>query len=220
MIPDQAKIWDKKHASGEHDSFRDKPSTLACQVLPYLPGSSQVLDLGCGTGRDAAFFDKNGHHVVATDLSSVAIKRDMEYYWGTGVTFKVLDMQKPFPFKNDSFDLIFMNLSLHYYRDETTKEIVREVARCLKSEGIFAFACKSVNDFHYGNGEEIEKNVFVSSKGHVRHLFTKDYARQVLGDLFQIESLREVVQEYSGEKSAIIECIARKTHDGSTRWIK
>jgi len=209
-IPDQKSIWDTKHQEGEHESFRSDPSTLALLAEPKLSANSEVLDLGCGVGRDASFFARQGHHVTATDFSEVIIRRDKQEFSDSGVQFEVLDLSEPLPFADNKFDAVHANLSIHYFDHATTKKIVHEVARVLKPTGIFSFACKSTRDFHYGNGEEVEKDVFVSQKGHVRHLFSLDYTKQLLEGLFEIEILDEVEEEYSGQKSVMIQCIAHK----------
>ncbi len=211
-IPDQKSIWDTKHQEGEHESFRSEPSSLALLAEPKLSANSEVLDLGCGVGRDAVFFARQDHHVTATDFSEVVIQRDKHEFPDSGVEFKVLDLSEPLPFTANKFDAVHANLSIHYFDHATTKKIVQEVARVLKPAGIFSFACKSTRDFHYGNGEEVEKDVFVSAKGHVRHLFSLEYTKQLLEGLFEADNLTEVEEEYSGQKSVMIQCIARTTN--------
>ena len=39
-------------------------------LLRYLPPATRLLEIGCGTGRDAAFLAENGFAVVATDASA------------------------------------------------------------------------------------------------------------------------------------------------------
>jgi SAM-dependent methyltransferase len=210
-IPDQRPIWDRKHGEGQHESIRTEPSTLAQLVEPKLPAQSKVLDLGCGVGRDVVFFAGKGHNVLATDFSEVVIRQNREQFADSGVKFEVLDMTRPLAFPDGSFDAVHANLSIHYFDHATTKKVVQEIARVLKPSGIFAFSCKSTNDFHYGNGEEVEKDVFVSKTGHVRHLFSIPYTYQLLESLFEIDSLKEIEEEYTGQKSMMIQCIARKS---------
>jgi SAM-dependent methyltransferase len=211
MIPDQKTVWEKKHSMGEHESFRGDPSPFAQIVAGKIAKRSKILELGCGVGRDAIFFASKNHIVIATDFSEVVIKRDAQIFHDSSVNFQVLDMSQTFPFEGGSFDVVYANLAIHYYLDTDTRKIVAEIARVLKSGDLFAFACKSVNDFHYGNGEEVEKDVFVSSKGHVRHLFSEEYARDLVKEKFEVIFLDEVVETYSGEKSAMVRCIARKS---------
>jgi ubiquinone/menaquinone biosynthesis C-methylase UbiE len=209
VIPDQKPVWEEKHASGIYEDLRNTPSPLALLVEPMFNRRSKILDLGCGIGRDAVFFDKNGHHVLATDFSEAAIKQNKEHFKSLGVEFVVFDMRDPLPYVADSFDVVYANLSLHYYSDEKTKEIVREAARVLKPNGIFAFACKSYDDLHNA-GREIEKGIFASTTGAAIHLFSKDYAKSILQGIFKVDHLDEAEEEYKGRCSKIIRCIAKK----------
>lgn len=44
-------------------------SSLYDQFLNHLNPSARILDVGCGVGRDAHFFEKRGHPVTAFDGS-------------------------------------------------------------------------------------------------------------------------------------------------------
>lgn len=209
-IPDQRPVWDRKHSAGDHEQLRHTPSPLSRLAEPYFSENANILELGCGVGRDAVFFAKKGHKVIATDGSKIAIEQDINHFSDLGVEFRVLDMQEPLPYPYRSFDVVYANLSLHYYSHKKTREIIEEIARVLKSGGLLAFACKSVDDFHHGNGEEVEENIFVAPNGHVRHLFSIPYAKELLKNLFKISYIDVVKEEYNGEKSSILRCIASK----------
>lgn len=210
MIPDQKPVWDRKHSTGEHEDLRHTPSPLAKLVEPKFPRRAYILDLGCGVGRDAVFFAKKGHKVIATDVSEIAIEQDKQHFLDSGVEFGVLDMREPLPYPAESFDVVYANLSLHYYSHKVTREIVERIAKVLKKNGILVFACKSVDDFHHGNGTEVEKDIFVSPKGHVRHLFSVPYTKQLLQGLYDIDFLDVVEEEYNGEKSNLVRCVTKK----------
>jgi SAM-dependent methyltransferase len=209
MIPDQKIVWNKKHSSGDYEDLRHLPSPLAKLAESYFPKKSHLLDLGCGVGRDAEFFTKKGHKVFATDFSEEAIKLCREHFAGSGIEFAVHDMQEPLPYENKKFDVVYANLSLHYYSDQKTREIVLEIARILKPNGIFAFACKSYDDLH-NSSEEVEKDIFVSSTGVAIHLFSTEYAQSVLKGFFSVQYLDEVEEEYKGRHSKIVRCITQK----------
>ena len=171
---------------------------------------SKILDLGCGVGRDSAYFAKSGHKVVATDLSEEVIEQNKKYFSGLEIDFRVSDLSGNYPFEENSFDLVYAYLSLHYFNDETTKKIIKEIHRVTKPEGYLVFSCKTVFDPHYGKGKEIEKDMFLPSDGHVRHFFSEEYANEILNSKFQIISLKIVEEVYDSEKSSILQCIARK----------
>lgn len=208
-IPDQRPIWDKKHTQGDHEELRGKPSPLAEIAELYFPASAYILELGCGVGRDAVMFASKDHRVLATDGSEVVIEQNAKLITKENVSFRALDMREPFPYGNNSFDVVYANLSLHYYSEQKTTEIANEIARVLKSGGIFAFACKSYDSLH-GDGEEIDRSVFASPSGATIHFFSEEYARSILEPAFEVMLLDEVEEVYKGRQSRIVRCIARK----------
>ncbi len=38
------------------------------KLMNYLPKNSLILDVGCGTGRDAKYFIEHGHRIVGIDI--------------------------------------------------------------------------------------------------------------------------------------------------------
>lgn len=44
-------------------------SDIHQKFLSYLPSNAEILDAGCGVGRDARAFKDVGHKVVAFDAS-------------------------------------------------------------------------------------------------------------------------------------------------------
>ena len=50
-------------------TFEISMEELYQEFLPLIPEGGYILDAGCGSGRDALFFDKNGYRVSAFDGS-------------------------------------------------------------------------------------------------------------------------------------------------------
>jgi SAM-dependent methyltransferase len=208
QIPDQREFWNRRHSSELAEDRDINPFAIVAEQS-FRPHST-ILDLGCGRASDAVYFASKGHSVLATDFSEAVIDYDKKALADSRVDFRVLDLSQPFPVQSEIFDAIYSSLSLHYFDDETTKRIFDEIRRVLKTGATFAFSCKAVNDQHYGEGSEIGKNIFVSSKGHLRHFFTESYVKELLAGGFEIDVLEEVEEEYVGDDSHIIRCIARK----------
>jgi SAM-dependent methyltransferase len=51
-----------------------RPTTFAKWAHERMPSATKVVDLGTGTGRDAAWFGRRGHEVVAVDFSGAALR--------------------------------------------------------------------------------------------------------------------------------------------------
>lgn len=57
----------------------------------YLPPESLVLDIGCETGKNAAFLIKNNHKVVLLDVAPLALHYTMENLKNEGLDHGVVD---------------------------------------------------------------------------------------------------------------------------------
>lgn len=211
FIPDQIRMWDSKHGEKDHEGLRGSPSPFAQIVSDYLKPNSKILELGCGVGRDSAYFAGLGHSVLATDGSSVVIDQNVSRQSDDNVEYQVLDMRDLSGLKVGNFNVVFANLSLHYYLDKQTREIVTEITKLLSPDGILAFACKSHDITRTEHADEVETSVFVAPNGHATHMFTKEYAQDLVSTDFETLFLDEVDEEYMGRVSGIVRCIAEKT---------
>jgi len=206
---DQREHWDELHAKGAVDHLSENPSPFTYEVAQLLSPHQKILELGCGVGNDSNYFAQLSHKVLATDFSKVAIEKNRELYNNDNLTFEVLDTSHTFPFKNNSYDLVYARLSLHYFTDEVTHQIFEQITRVLKNGGLLAFVCKSTDDPKYGKGKMIECDMY-ERDGHIRHFFSKDYAEKLLEDKFQIITLEEGEEEFYSDISSFIKVIARK----------
>lgn len=68
-----ARHWDRFYASSEVQRLKP-PSQFGAFVIGELPPGAALVDVGCGSGRDALFFASHGHAVVGVDGSTAAIE--------------------------------------------------------------------------------------------------------------------------------------------------
>lgn len=96
--------------------------------------NKKVLDFGCGLGKNSVYFDKN---YIGVDIDKSRIVSARKTY---PKKFKYIDpitkSNDKLPFKNNSFDVIFVSLCLHHIPPEQNKLIVKEFNRILKNNGI------------------------------------------------------------------------------------
>lgn len=117
---------------------------------PFVPllrrsEAQDVLELGCGTGNDAARLAREGLHVIATDLSSEAVAQARKKY-GDVVDFQVADMATGLPFPDGSFDAVMANVALHMFSASITRAIFEDVRRLLRPGGLFLFHVNAQGD--------------------------------------------------------------------------
>lgn len=205
-VPDQQRHWTELYA---HEQRLPRSSGFVRAVAPLLLNRSHVLELGCGQGEDAKYLTKFGHEVIACDFVEAVISRNSErFHDRRGLEFRVMRTDQPFPDADDTFDVVYAHLTLHYFRHDVTQAIFREIHRVLGPGGLLAFACKSDQDRLYGQGKMVEPDMF-ELHGHVRHFFTEAYARRCLDGAFVIEHLAMRSVDLDGGTSSVIEVIAR-----------
>lgn len=208
-MKDQKQHWDEIHKKGNADYYLGNPTDFAVEVQKIIPAESKILELGCGAGNDSLYFAEKGHIVLATDFSDVAIEKNNNRYKNDNLQFEVLDISKSFKYIDNTFNVIYSRLSLHYFIDSVTKEIFQEIYRILKSEGYLCFICKSVKDPLYGKGTQIEKDMF-DNNGHIRHFFSEEYVKECLQDKYSYEVLETGEEKFYGSPSAFVKVIAKK----------
>lgn len=170
---------------------------------------TEVLDLGCGEGSDSYYLSQKGLNVVACDFSKVALEKLKNNVKNSKTL--LLDISKPLPFKNNSFDLVLADLSLHYFNEQTTKEIMKEIKRVLTPNGYLLARVNSINDINHGagQGEKIENN-FYYVKGYKKRFFNLEEVDKYFSIIGKVKARETEMSRYEKSK-IIIEIKVKKT---------
>jgi ubiquinone/menaquinone biosynthesis C-methylase UbiE len=163
-----------------------------------------VLDLGCGGGRDSQYFSRKGLVVTALDMATG--EQQQEKLKRNNIRFIKSDIGD-IRLKDDSFDMIYAHLSLHYFDNEKTEKILGKLYKILKPGGYIFIKCKSIDDPLFGKGKMIENNFY--DFGHVRHFFSKEYMREKLKD-FRIIKIFKTNSFKNPSRASFIEAFAQK----------
>ncbi len=120
-------FWD---ATRDHDVSQNRAALLAA-LAPLGPGPYRILDVGCGPGRDTAYFKSLGHDVVGLDgtASFVAMARAHSGCEVWHQDFLALALPAT------SFDGIFANASLFHVPGQEIGRVARELREALRSGG-------------------------------------------------------------------------------------
>jgi ubiquinone/menaquinone biosynthesis C-methylase UbiE len=205
---DQIKIWEEKWGRRGNEP----PNNFAkrCFLLIKKRHLKTLLDVGCGNGRDSLYFARKGLKVTAVDFSKNGLKllkRIIDRDKIKNITPICRETTK-LNFKDNSFDVIYAHLSLHYFYDKTTTKIFDKLYKMLKKNGLIFIKCKSTDDAFYGEGKKVEENIFIK-KNQIRHFFDKDYMKEKL-EKFKILKIRKTSSVYRHYKSSFIEAAATK----------
>src|SRR5437667_4563648 len=110
--------WSNRHKTYATQDWINKPSLFAETAITYFPAKGKVLDLGAGQGQDSRFFAEQGYEVVSTDLEQIALQQSRSKLSDAlqqKVTIQKLDLRDELPFKDETFDVVYAHLSLHYF---------------------------------------------------------------------------------------------------------
>lgn len=196
-------VWSDLHKTYKQQDWIDKPSIFAEQAIKYFPESGRVLELGAGQAQDGCFFASKGYEVAATDIEDSALELASKKASDKGVNIdtKKVDLREELPFEDQSFDVVYAHLSLHYFDYETTVRLFGEIQRVLKAGGVLAFLSNSVNDPEYKTGEELEPDYFQIDKTAKRYLSEKS-ARD-FGQWFDINLVDELGETYKDNDKGV-----------------
>jgi ubiquinone/menaquinone biosynthesis C-methylase UbiE len=209
-VKDQRQHWNNAHEKQWLHAHSQHQSDFAEEVNSIIPKGAKILELGCGEGNDSIYFADEGHEVTATDFSDIVIAQNQKRYNNANLHFAEQDISQQFNYPDDSFDVVYARLSLHYFPDSITRTIFEEIERVLKPGGVLHFMCKSTSDGIYGKGEKIESDMY-ELDGHIRHFFSEAYTAK-LASQAGLTELTVVAGEdmLYDRKSAFIKASAKK----------
>lgn len=120
-------------------AFLEGPAMLeACGPVDGL----RVLDVGCGTGRHSLPLMQAGANVVGIDFSpemlAIARRRATAILRSGAAEFQQHSLPDPFPFGDESFDLVVMGLVIEHVADlgavlQESHRVLKPGGRCLVS---------------------------------------------------------------------------------------
>ncbi len=156
-------IFDDPYFFSSYQSLREKslnfndmleqPNMKA--LLPDLAGKT-VLDIGCGSGKNAFDFSLSAKHVLAIDISEKMLSLAMKENNNSNITYKRLAMED-LSALDGPFDFIYSSLAFHYCLDFTT--LIKDCYRLLSCGGILLFSqMHPINTANKANDRYVEEN--------------------------------------------------------------
>ena len=172
----------------------------------YLNSTGKCLDLGCGIGQYSKQLIKYGYDVISADISDIALNKVKDF----NENVVKLDMRDKLPFQDNEFDLVFANLSIHYFSDEDTRKLMLEIKRILKEDGLFIGSVNGIEGLKVIGNEtkEIEYH-FYEYKDKLIRLFDISDIKKYLADFNIIKIDERETIRFKHKKNYIV-FIAKK----------
>lgn len=127
------KMWENFYLS-EHDQY---PTSFAKFAIDFIPACSEVIDLGCGNGRDSYYLGEKGNQVKGFDYAFQP--KDFN-----GALFSTANLTSIFKEKC-SYDVVYSRFFLH----SITANEVRQLLAWSKGLFLAEFRCVGDNPVIY-----------------------------------------------------------------------
>lgn len=180
------------HYAGEISYYSKAPlRATEKRILSKLKSGTNLLDLGCGSGRFSIGAAQMGFNVVSVDITPQAIeaaKQRARQLGITNVNFLCEDMTN-IPFEDKVFDYVFCpRFSINAVATlSRRKKAVEEMLRVVKDEGMVFI--ESFNKFYLGQGiifllKNITRDICRYLLLFYCYLIRKSYTKLLPGDIF------------------------------------
>jgi len=166
----QKDYWESIYNNDElkfplYDGWLDK-------YFVILRNATSIIDLGCGNGVDTIYLSSNNINTIACDFSEKALKILKELL-PTANTM-CFDMTNPFPFKDQSVEVVLSDLSLHYFDTNTTKKIINEISRILTVNGSLLCRVNSICEINKSEIDAVIEDNYYLIDGSTKRFFDKN----------------------------------------------
>jgi len=95
----------------------------------------EIMEIGCGTGKNTEWLLTKAKHLVAVDFSAEMLAKAKKKIATSNVEFKELDLRNQWEFPVNQFDLITCSLALEHI--ENLNFIFGQAMKVLRRDGLF-----------------------------------------------------------------------------------
>ena len=131
----------EKWYEGDGYYWGTEPAGFCGELMKLCPPAEgkNVLDIGCGEGKDAVYMAAKGYEVTAFDLTENGIRKTKRLAEEKGVEIKAyVDDINTFE-TDEKFDIIYSSGTVQYLFDENKAAFFEKIGRITKKNGIVFF---------------------------------------------------------------------------------
>jgi SAM-dependent methyltransferase len=188
-------FWEARYARGL--VYGTEPTSVAHRLVAVFRahGVQRIVEAGCGSGRDALLYAREGFEVTGTEISGSALRWVRERAQAEGLRITLLrDDLAETHLPPGSFDAAVAMHVIHLQPAPVRQTMVSQLWRLTRDGGLIAMANYSTHEAGYATWDPYpEPNTRVDPKGKVVHFFDEADVRALLPpDRFDLLTLEEV----------------------------
>jgi SAM-dependent methyltransferase len=229
-MPKGQQFWDKEYSDSKNFSLSNEPAEDLLKFTrwaernygrEFLNPLLNVLDLGCGNGRNLIYLAQTyGCRGVGYDLSHVAVNQAKTSAAGLKLTFGARTIADNFDLPDSSFGLVMDMMTSHYLNRDDRENLRNEVVRMLKPGGWFLYKTFLLDDDInakrmlrvHPSGEE---NTYIHPTiGTTEHVSTEDEVEEFFGSAFEIHKIektgKHIIHGKAGKRRSLIAYLQKK----------
>lgn len=151
----------------------------------------RVLDLGCGCGRHLIMLAREGYDTYGLDISQRAIAFAQQWLEREGLKADLrVGSAMKLPYGEGSFDLVISHGVLDHMYWKDARKATKEVARVLRSRGLFYVDLVSTRESGYGQGRQIDQWTYFVPEGieveTVQRFYEFEHIFELLKNSFEV----------------------------------
>jgi ubiquinone/menaquinone biosynthesis C-methylase UbiE len=200
----QGSVWEREYRNPKLVTKNDGPNADTLRFLKFLKKDEKykvedrsILDLGCGTGRNANYLAEKGNSVIGIEIAktalSIAQSRASEI--GVKVDYRLGDIGQLYDLADESVDVVLDVTSSNSLDEAGRATYLKEVYRVMKVGGYFFVRalCKDGNKnvknlLKDSPGKEYDTYI-IKEIGLTERVFLKEDFNKMYGQYFKILSL-------------------------------
>lgn len=207
---DSAKHWNE--SCFRHPKDRES-SNYAKDKESLFPRNSIVCDFGGNDGTDSLYFLGKEHSVYLFDIADLALKRAEEKVKSKGLeskfSTKIIDASKDdLPIQDGFFDIVYSRLSIHYFYQERTVEILKDIFRVLKKGGAAYIVVKSPKDekelsWLKSQSKKVGDGIY-NKNGLIQTRYTEEQYKEILKKTgIKDYKIRDYIENFTSQKTYV-----------------
>lgn len=205
---DNAAYWNQYY---KNRVCSEEPSPFAQYVATLTEPGREMVELGCGNGRDAVFFAAQGMQITALDMSEEAIAQ-LQNRSVPNARFVCGDFVNSDIHQPDSYDYAYSRFTLHAINRNQEQVLLGNIFRGLRTGGKLFIEVRSINDPLFGKGKQIEHNAYFYDNHYRRFIVLNELAESLERWGFRVEYAQERTgfAPYGNDDPPVIRIVAAK----------
>lgn len=191
-----------------------KPSLFAIYVNEMIKDNNKnIIELGCGNGRDSIFFANNNHDVLAIDqCKSEILFLQNQYRQIENLVFRCDDFTSLN--LDGRYDIVYSRFTLHSITKDEERRVLKWAYDSLNSNGLFCIEVRGHKNeiFRLGEAVDNEEDAYIYDNHYRRFLNFDNLCSDLkkLGFSINFAAEEKDFAPYNGENETYIRVIAEK----------